>query len=101
AAERHRGAGRAQGAAGVRRHARRPGFHGARRLRWLRPRGRQRTARLPTLRAASTGNAAGTPMKGWLRRLSLRYKLTLAALAVEAVMLSFLIANGVQLSTQV
>ena len=40
-------------------------------------------------------------MKGWLRRLSLRYKLTLAALAVEAVMLSFLIANGVQLSTQV
>ena len=40
-------------------------------------------------------------MKGWLRRLSLRYKLTLAALAVEAVMLSFLIANGVQLTTQV
>ncbi len=40
-------------------------------------------------------------MKAWLRRLSLRYKLTLAALAVEAVMLSFLIANGVQLTTQV
>jgi diguanylate cyclase (GGDEF)-like protein/PAS domain S-box-containing protein len=40
-------------------------------------------------------------MKTWLRRLSLRYKLTLAALAVEAVMLSFLIANGVQLTTQV
>ena len=40
-------------------------------------------------------------MKAWLRRLSLRYKLALAALAVEAVMLSFLIANGVQLTTQV
>ncbi|KVW96213.1 EAL domain-containing protein [Thiobacillus denitrificans] len=39
-------------------------------------------------------------MKAWLGRLSLRYKLTLAALAVEAVMLSFLIANGVQLTTQ-
>ncbi|HWR76165.1 MAG TPA: EAL domain-containing protein [Thiobacillus sp.] len=39
-------------------------------------------------------------MKAWLERLSLRYKLTLAALAVEAVMLSFLIANGVQLTTQ-
>jgi diguanylate cyclase (GGDEF)-like protein/PAS domain S-box-containing protein len=36
----------------------------------------------------------------WLDRLSLRYKLTLAALGVEAVMLSFLIANGVQLTTQ-
>ena len=39
-------------------------------------------------------------MKAWLRRLSLRYKLTLAALGVEALMLSFLIANGVQLTTQ-
>jgi len=39
-------------------------------------------------------------MKAWLGRLSLRYKLTLAALAVEAVMLSFLIANGVKLTTQ-
>ena len=38
-------------------------------------------------------------MKAWLERLSLRYKLTLAALGVEAVMLSFLIANGVQLTT--
>lgn len=39
-------------------------------------------------------------MKAWLDRLSLRYKLTLAALAVEAVMLGFLIANGVQLTTR-
>jgi len=39
-------------------------------------------------------------MKAWLNRLSLRYKLTLAALAVEAVMLSFLIGNGVQLTRQ-
>ncbi|HET9463069.1 MAG TPA: EAL domain-containing protein [Thiobacillus sp.] len=39
-------------------------------------------------------------MRVWLGRLSLRYKLTLAALAVEAVMLSFLIANGVQLTTR-
>ncbi|MHB1213949.1 MAG: EAL domain-containing protein [Thiobacillus sp.] len=39
-------------------------------------------------------------MKAWLGRLSLRYKLTLAALAVEAVMLGFLIANGVQLTTR-
>ncbi len=39
-------------------------------------------------------------MKAWLGRLSLRYKLTLAALAVEAVMLSFLIGNGVHLTTQ-
>jgi diguanylate cyclase (GGDEF)-like protein/PAS domain S-box-containing protein len=38
-------------------------------------------------------------MKRWIGRLSLRYKLTLAALGVEAVMLSFLIANGVQLTT--
>ncbi|AAZ96105.1 Putative diguanylate cyclase/phosphodiesterase (GGDEF & EAL domains) with PAS/PAC sensor(s) [Thiobacillus denitrificans ATCC 25259] len=35
-------------------------------------------------------------MKAWFGRLSLRYKLTLAALAVEAVMLALLIANGVQ-----
>lgn len=39
-------------------------------------------------------------MKAWLGRLSLRYKLTFAALGVEAVMLSFLIANGVQLTTE-
>jgi diguanylate cyclase (GGDEF)-like protein/PAS domain S-box-containing protein len=39
-------------------------------------------------------------VKAWLGRLSLRYKLTLAALAVEAVMLSFLIGNGVQLATR-
>ena len=39
-------------------------------------------------------------MKAWLGRLSLRYKLALAALGVEAVMLIFLIANGVQLTTQ-
>jgi diguanylate cyclase (GGDEF)-like protein/PAS domain S-box-containing protein len=37
-------------------------------------------------------------MKAWFGRLSLRYKLTLAALGVEAVMLAFLIANGVQLT---
>ncbi len=40
-------------------------------------------------------------MKRWLGRLSLRYKLTLAALAVEAVMLSFLIGNGMELTSQV
>ena len=40
-------------------------------------------------------------MKAWLGRLSLRYKFTLAALVVEAVMLSFLIGNGMQLTTQV
>ncbi|MDT3707022.1 MAG: hypothetical protein ROZ09_09345 [Thiobacillus sp.] len=44
---------------------------------------------------------AGNPMKALLEQLSLRYKLTLAALAVEAVMLGFLIANGVQFTTQV
>ena len=38
-------------------------------------------------------------MTARIRRLSLRYRLTLAALAVEAVMLGFLIANGVQLTT--
>ncbi len=37
-------------------------------------------------------------MKAWFGRLSLRYKLALAALAVEALMLAFLIANGVQLT---
>jgi diguanylate cyclase (GGDEF)-like protein/PAS domain S-box-containing protein len=35
-------------------------------------------------------------MKAWLEKLSLRYKLTLAALVVEAVMLAFLIGNGMQ-----
>ena len=39
-------------------------------------------------------------MTAWLARLSLRYRLTLAALSVEAVMLVFLIGNGVQLTTQ-
>lgn len=38
-------------------------------------------------------------MKAWFGRLSLRYKLTLAALAIEALMLSFLIVNGVQLTS--
>ncbi len=37
-------------------------------------------------------------MKGWFTRLSLRYKLALAALVVEALMLAFLIANGVHLT---
>ncbi|HMM46698.1 MAG TPA: EAL domain-containing protein [Thiobacillaceae bacterium] len=36
-----------------------------------------------------------------LRPLSLRYKLTLAALVVEALVLSFLIVNGMQLTTAV
>jgi diguanylate cyclase (GGDEF)-like protein/PAS domain S-box-containing protein len=35
-------------------------------------------------------------MKHWLGQISLRYKLTFAALAVEAVMLAFLIGNGMQ-----
>jgi diguanylate cyclase (GGDEF)-like protein/PAS domain S-box-containing protein len=35
-------------------------------------------------------------MKHWLGKISLRYKLTFAALAVEAVMLAFLIVNGMQ-----
>ncbi len=39
-------------------------------------------------------------MTGWLARLSLRYKLALAALVVEALMLTFLIANGVHLTQQ-
>lgn len=39
-------------------------------------------------------------MKDWFGRLSLRYKLTLAALAVEAIMLSLLIGYGVQFTTQ-
>ncbi len=37
-------------------------------------------------------------MKAWFARLSLRYKLTLAALGVEALMLAFLIVNGVRLT---
>lgn len=37
-------------------------------------------------------------MTGWFARLSLRYKLALAALVVEALMLAFLIANGVHLT---
>ena len=39
-------------------------------------------------------------MKAWFGRLSLRYKLTLAALSVEALMLAFLIINGVHLTSQ-
>jgi len=39
-------------------------------------------------------------MKAWLRGLSLRYKLTLVALAVEAVMLALMIANNLHLSNQ-
>ncbi len=39
-------------------------------------------------------------MKAWFGRLSLRYKLTLAALGVEALMLAFLIINGVELTSQ-
>ncbi|MDQ1315205.1 MAG: hypothetical protein QG662_1314 [Pseudomonadota bacterium] len=39
-------------------------------------------------------------MKSWFGRLSLRYKLTLAALAVEALMLGFLIANGMRYTSQ-
>ena len=39
-------------------------------------------------------------MKAWLGRLSLRYKLTIAALVVEAVMLAFLIGYGVRFTHQ-
>lgn len=39
-------------------------------------------------------------MTAWFERLSLRYKLTLAALAIEALMLSFLIVNGVQTTSR-
>ncbi len=39
-------------------------------------------------------------MKDWLNRLSLRYKLTLAALAVEVIMLSLLIGYGMQFTNQ-
>ena len=39
-------------------------------------------------------------MKAWFGRLSLRYKLTLTALGVEALMLAFLIINGVQLTSE-
>ncbi len=38
-------------------------------------------------------------MKAWFGRLSLRYKLTLVALGVEALMLAFLIINGVHLTS--
>ncbi len=74
----------------------RTGFHAAWRLwrlyqcRW------QRIACLPPLRTAGPEDAPEHPMKAWLERLSLRYKLTLAALAVEVVMFAFLIGNGVQ-----
>jgi diguanylate cyclase (GGDEF)-like protein/PAS domain S-box-containing protein len=37
-------------------------------------------------------------MRAWFGRLSLRYKITLAALGVEALMLAFLIVNGVRLT---
>jgi len=39
-------------------------------------------------------------LSAWLGRLSLRYKLTLAALGVEALMLAFLIINGVHLTSE-
>ncbi|MBW8365326.1 MAG: EAL domain-containing protein [Rhizobium sp.] len=39
-------------------------------------------------------------MRVWFGRLSLRYKLTLAALGVEALMLAFLIINGVHLTSE-
>ncbi|MFH2081659.1 MAG: EAL domain-containing protein [Pseudomonadota bacterium] len=39
-------------------------------------------------------------MRAWFGRLSLRYKLTLAALGVEALMLAFLIINGVHLTSE-
>ena len=39
-------------------------------------------------------------MRAWFGRLSLRYKLTLAALGVEALMLAFLIVNGVRLTSE-
>jgi diguanylate cyclase (GGDEF)-like protein/PAS domain S-box-containing protein len=39
-------------------------------------------------------------LRVWFGRLSLRYKLTLAALGVEALMLAFLIINGVQLTSE-
>jgi diguanylate cyclase (GGDEF)-like protein/PAS domain S-box-containing protein len=39
-------------------------------------------------------------LRAWFGRLSLRYKLTLAALGVEALMLAFLIINGVQLTSE-
>src|SRR5512139_3561870 len=100
ARRRRRGARRVRGAAGFCRQPRRTGVHTARWPRRFRPCGRQRAARLPSLRPAGAGNVAGGAMKAWLGRLSLRYKLTLSALAVEAVMLSFLIAHGVQVTTQ-
>jgi len=39
-------------------------------------------------------------LRAWFGRLSLRYKLTLTALGVEALMLAFLIINGVQLTSE-
>jgi len=39
-------------------------------------------------------------LRAWFGRLSLRYKLTLAALGVEALMLAFLIINGVHLTSE-
>ncbi len=39
-------------------------------------------------------------MKTWLERLPLRYKITLTALVVEAVMMGFLIVNGMQFTSQ-
>lgn len=39
-------------------------------------------------------------MRAWFGRLSLRYKLTLTALGVEALMLAFLIINGVHLTSE-
>jgi len=38
-------------------------------------------------------------LRTWFGRLSLRYKLTLAALGIEALMLGFLIINGVQFTS--
>jgi len=42
---------------------------------------------------------AGETLRAWFGRLSLRYKFTLAALGVEALMLAFLIINGVHLAS--
>jgi len=39
-------------------------------------------------------------LRAWFGRLSLRYKLTLTALGVEALMLAFLIINGVHLTSE-
>src|SRR3569833_796376 len=45
-------------------------------------------------------NDAGGALRAWFGRLSLRYKLTLAALGVEALMLALLIINGVHLTSE-